>query len=186
MALTSNTVLLLGRTDRDPARSVSLFERLVYRVDPDLVVTSATTGERFMAGGYYLMRGVATVSVALAGLAIVLAMLGLYGLLSQVVSRRTREIGIRVALGAGANHVRWLVVQDGLKPVFWGLAAGLFAGTSARMIVRALEPQASIPMIDPLAGAIAVVTLVAAGIIASYVPARRASMVDPNIALRHL
>jgi putative ABC transport system permease protein len=179
-------VAIVGRTSGDPATAVPLFERLVHRVDPTLAVASAATGERLMGAAYIALRGLAALAVALAMLATGLAMTGLYGVLSHIVSRRTREIGIRVALGAEIAHVRTLVVREGLQPVLWGLAAGLLAGTGVRFVIRAVENLPSMTVVDPIAIAVAAVTLVAAGTAASYLPARRASNVDPNVALRHL
>lgn len=186
VAATSSTILLVARTSGDPQTLLPLFERLAHRANPDLYVTFASTGSRLVGSLYLLLRGLALLAVGLAVLATTLAMVGLYGVLSHIVSRRTREIGIRVALGAETADVRSLVVRDGLRPVIWGLAFGLFAGTGARILMRFVEKEPSIARIDLLASAVAIVVLLVAGLAASYAPARRASNVDPNVALRHL
>jgi putative ABC transport system permease protein len=110
----------------------------------------------------------------------------LYGVLSHLVARRSREIGLRLALGAEPNRVRRMIIGEGLRPVVWGLSVGLIVGTGARVVFRATGLASNISAIDPLAFGVAAVTLVTAGFLACYLPARRASEVDPNVALRDL
>jgi predicted permease len=180
------TVIILGRTAGDPAPMARTFAGILRQADPDLAVRFASTGETAMMPAYFILRAAARLSGGLSILAITLAMLGLYGVLSHLVARRTREIGLRLALGADPRHMRRMIVGEGLRPVVWGLGFGLLVGIGARLVLRATSTELSISPIDPLAFAVAAVTLLTAGLFASYFPARRASSVDPNVALRDL
>jgi ABC-type antimicrobial peptide transport system permease subunit len=124
-----------------------------------------------------------TLITAFAGFALVLAALGLYGLVAYWVDQRTREIGIRVALGAGAGRVTWLVLRQSLA---WALA-GMAAGTAGALAIgRVLSASLfGIGAHDPPTFAVVVLILLSVSAIASILPARRATTVDPTIALRH-
>jgi putative ABC transport system permease protein len=182
----AQTAIIVGRTSGDPAPMARTFAGMARQADRDLAVQFASTGLMAMAPGYVVLRGVATLAGGLSILAVTLAMLGLYGVLSHIVGRRTREIGLRLALGAEASGVRRMIVGEGLRPVVWGLAFGLLVGVGARLVLRATSTAPAISAVDPLAFAVAAVTLAAAGLFACYLPARRASKVDPNVALRDL
>jgi putative ABC transport system permease protein len=182
----SANVIIVGRTAGDPSRMAGTFAAIARRVNPDLAVEFASSGEVAMAGRYVVVRMVANLSGGLSILAVTLAMLGLYGVLSHLVGRRTREIGVRLALGADPVRLRWMIVVEGLRPVLWGTGVGLAAGIAARVILRSADAARNISAIDPAAFAAAAVTLVAAGLGACYLPARRASMVHPNVALHDL
>jgi ABC-type antimicrobial peptide transport system permease subunit len=131
------------------------------------------------------LRAAGIVAVSLGALTLLLAMVGLYGVQSQVVASRTREIGVRMSLGATAAQVRAMVLKDGYKPVFQGLAIGLFIGLAGRAIVRAYL-DVNVDIVDPWMLLVVPVPLLLAAFCACYLPARRASRVDPNVALRHL
>jgi hypothetical protein len=176
-------LVVVARAATDPAPVVPTLRRIVSQADPDLALTSAGTGPLMLAGLYALVRIVAALSASLAALAMLLSMAGLYGVLTHLISRRTREMGIRVALGADAGRIRRLVIGDGLRPVMAGLGLGLLLGVLARLAIRALYRVPLGPM-DALAMATALVPLIASALVASYLPARRASNVAPNVALR--
>jgi ABC-type antimicrobial peptide transport system permease subunit len=116
-------------------------------------------------------------------LALVLACVGLYGVLSYAVARRTNEIGVRLALGAQSRDVLWLVFREVLLLVGIGIITGLVAASAvtrtAESLLYGLQPN------DPLTLVLATMTLLAVAVLAGYLPARRASKVDPMIALRH-
>jgi ABC-type antimicrobial peptide transport system permease subunit len=138
-----------------------------------------------MAPEYMVLRGAGIGSLSLGALTLVLAMLGLFGIQTHMVERRTREIGVRMSLGATAAQVRSMVLKDGYKPVLQGLAIGLFIGVAGRTIVRSYL-DVKVDIIDPWMLLVVPVPLLLAAFCACYLPARRASKVDPNVALRHL
>ncbi|HKW00221.1 MAG TPA: FtsX-like permease family protein, partial [Vicinamibacterales bacterium] len=176
-------LVVVAKAAKDPAPVVTTLERVVSQADPDLALTRAGTGTLVLAGLYALVRILAVLSAGLAALAMVLSMAGLYGVLTHVVARRTREIGVRMALGADVGRIRQLVIADGMRPVAAGLAIGLLLGILARLAIRAVYRIPLGPM-DALAMAVALAPLIAAALVASYLPARRASNVAPNVALR--
>ncbi len=120
---------------------------------------------------------------SLAGLALLLAAIGVYGVLSQSVRQRTREIGLRMALGAERSEVRRMIVQQGLRPVALGLVLGLAAAAAVTRLLGSL--LYGVEPLDPLTFAAVIVVLLASALLASYIPARRAAQVDPMTALRH-
>ncbi len=176
-------LVVVARAMRDPAPVVPTLRRIVSQADPDLALTSVGTGPLVLAGLYALVRILAALAASLAALAMVLSMAGLYGVLTHLMARRTREIGVRVALGADPGRIRRLVIADGMRPVAVGLALGLLLGVLARFAIRAVYRVPLGPM-DALAMAVALVPLIASALLASYLPARRASSVAPNVALR--
>ncbi len=128
-------------------------------------------------------RLIATLSEYFGALGAVLAGIGLYGLLAYTVTRRTNEIGIRMALGATSRGVSWLVLRDVLAMVAAGLAAGALLILWARPLAARLLPELNLQNAVPLA--IGAAAMAAVAILASYVPVRRAARVDPMVALRH-
>jgi putative ABC transport system permease protein len=169
----------------DPRAAAGVLRTVIRTVDPELAVTSNGQGAVVLAGPYVLMRIVAGLASALGALALVLAMAGLYGVLSHVVARRTREIGIRIAIGAHRSRIFELILRDGLRPVVKGLVLGLGAGVLFRIALRATVATGISP-IDPLVFALVPIPFLIAALIACYLPAARASRVDPNVALRDL
>jgi putative ABC transport system permease protein len=128
-------------------------------------------------------RFVAYLASALAGIALLLACVGIAGVTSYSVAQRTNEIGLRMALGASANNVLKMIVDRNLAPVAAGLAFGLAFSLALTPLLESLlfgvRPQ------DPLTLAVVAVIVAATGVAACYVPARRATHVDPMVALRH-
>ena len=124
-----------------------------------------------------------TLLTIFAGLAVALASIGLYGVMSYSVAQRTREIGVRVALGATRRDVLRLVLGDGLKMVAAGLAAGLLLAFAATRLVAGF--LYGVGATDPLTFAFVPLLLAAVALAAGYQPARRATKVDPMDALRY-
>ncbi len=157
--------------------------RAVLRdLNPNLPVTSAMPLEQVTAITFVPQRMAAAVAGSLGVVVLLLAAIGIYGVTSYAVQRRTREIGIRMALGAGGTHVLRLVVRQGIVLTAAGLGLGLAAGAAAAQGLRGLIFGVS--ALDPIAFGGAALVFAAVSLAASYVPARRATRVDPMIALR--
>jgi ABC-type antimicrobial peptide transport system permease subunit len=118
----------------------------------------------------------------ISALAVILGAVGLYGVLSYVVAERTREIGVRMALGATASAVRRMVVSQGAKVVLAGAVVGVAAALASTRILDALLYKVS--AVDPVVFVVMSIAMIGIGMLASYVPARRASRVDPIESLR--
>ena len=179
------TATITLRTASDPSSLIDPLKRIITRVDPDLAVLDAAPASALGSARSLVLKVGAAASGLLGWLSLVLAMAGLYGVLSELVLRRTREIGIRMALGADARRLLRMVLIDGAMPVIAGLAIGLGCGVILRLGFRPLFIR-MLPAFDPLMVAVVPAAFVMASLIAAYFPARRAARVDPNIALRHL
>jgi predicted permease len=153
------------------------------RVDPGLTPFRVTTLERQTQDSFARERLLALLTSYFGGFAVLLACIGLYGLMSYGVTQRTAEMGLRLALGAPPSAVRWLVVRESAWTVMAGAAIGL-AGVFA--VVRLVQSQLfGVQPTDPLAVGGATALLLALATTAAYLPARRASRIDPLTALRH-
>jgi ABC-type antimicrobial peptide transport system permease subunit len=177
-------VTFVARTDGDPASVAPALRLAIRRADPDLGLYQAGAARPLLAPGFVMLRIVATLTLALGGLALVLSMGGLYGVLSQFVSQRTREMGLRLALGATAADVARVALRQGARPVVTGLILGLVFGTLIRAGIRAFSIPVDI--VDGAALVLIPIPVLIAAAAACYLPARRASRVDPNVALRDL
>ena len=159
----------------------------LLRVDSTLPAFDVHTLTEEMNAALIQEHLIATLSSLFGGLALLLASVGLYGLLAFGVVQRTAEMGIRMAVGAGRGNVIWMIMREALLLVGLGVSIGVPA---ALAVARLLSSQVSgllfgVSATDPATIAIAVCFLVAAGLISSYLPARRASRVDPILALRN-
>jgi len=171
------------RTASDPSSLIEPLKRVITRVDPDLAVLDAAPASALGGARSLVLKVGAAASALLGWLSLVLAMGGLYGVLSELVLRRTREIGIRMALGADAHRLVRMVLIDGARPVIVGLAIGLGCGVILRLGFRPLFIR-MLPAFDPLIVVLVPAAFIVASLIAAYFPARRAARVDPNVALR--
>jgi putative ABC transport system permease protein len=171
------------RSTGDAAPLVKSLRDLVQATAPDAAVTQSLTGSDLVAQDTLFFQVVAVIASVLGTMALVVASVGLYGILSFLVASRSREIGIRMAIGASAQVIGRQILTEGLSPVILGLVVGLGLGTLIRLGMRPLF-QRMVPAMD-LAVLIAVPLLfLTAGAVACYLPARRAARVDPNVALR--
>ena len=175
-------VMILARGP-DAAAAVATLRSAVRQVDPALAVSAAGTADVLLAGPLFLLRVIALLAAWLGALALVLAMAGLFGVLSHVVERRTREIGIRLAVGAARRDVVNMVLLDGLRPVGKGLVLGLVIGLGVRIAIRG-QVFTTIAAWDPVEFTVLPAIFACAALLACWLPAMRASRVDPNVALR--
>lgn len=180
--MTRRIFTVVARTTGDPATMVGAVRAAIRSVEPDQPITEMGT-MRDVIGDAVAAPRVLTMLVAMFGVvALLLAAIGVYGVVAYVVGQRTNEIGIRLALGAKSTDiVRW-TLQTGLRPAIVGLVAG---GAGALMLSRLLGTQLyDVSPTDPVVfGSVAIVLIVMA-VLASGVPARRAARVDPAVALR--
>ncbi len=170
------------RTARQPEQAFSSIRRVVNDLDPNLPLYQMKTIEAQMEDSLITERLVATLSTGFGILATLLAAIGLYGVMAYLVAQRTREIGVRMALGAASGDVVWLVMKDVLILAGIGIAVGLPAALALTRVVKSqlygIQPNDTLTIVASTLG-IACVAL-----LAGYVPARKASRVDPMRALR--
>jgi putative ABC transport system permease protein len=176
----SNTVII--RTDKEPRALLAALRNEVRMLDPHLPASGKPLEER-LAMPLLPVRVAASLLGSFGLLALALAAVGIYGVMSYAVSRRTREIGIRMALGAQASHVLRLTIRQGMTPVLLGVAIGLTAALGLTQLAKSMLYGVSAA--DPLTYAGVAALLTAVALLACYVPARRAAKVDPLVALRY-
>jgi predicted permease len=157
--------------------------QIAQRVDPNLPIFEMKTMTSVVDESLFLERMVAALSVAFGALATLLAAIGLYGVMSYTVARRTREIGIRMALGAERGSVMWLVLREVALMVALGVAIGLPLAIALSRLVQ--SQLFALSAHDPVALAAAAALLAIVALVAGYLPARRATRVDPMLALRY-
>jgi predicted permease len=170
------------RTRGDVAGLSQSVRAVLGGIDAAVPLRAVRTGDEQIDSDIVTDRLVATLASLFGGLALLLAAIGLYAVIAYFVARRTREIGIRLALGAGRPGVLWLVMKDGLMLVGLGTAIGLGAAFGLSRLVRSL--LFGLEAHDPAAAGTGVLVLIAAAAFAVLVPARRAMAVEPSLALR--
>jgi predicted permease len=177
----SDTAVLYVRAARDPAAIIEPVRRVIHQNDPRIPVQNAQVVKDVISQSLWAVNLAAGLLGVFGLLALVLACVGLYGVMSYSVGQRTREIGLRMALGAGRRDVLGLVLRQGLTLVGAGVVLGVAGAFAASRLVRTLLFQSPS---DPLSFIGASAALIGVAVLASLVPARRASRVDPVITLR--
>jgi len=172
------------RTTTDPASVASSVRRAVHDLDSQLPITALVSMDGIIAESPAIMvrRYPAYLVGAFALLALVLAVMGLYGLLAYVVAQRTRELGIRLALGAKRSDVLWPVVVNGFRLALVGITIGVLGSMLVGRALAALLFQVRALDVGVIAGVATL--LLAVAVLASYIPARRAASIEPMQALR--
>ncbi len=170
------------RTRGDPARAIPATTRIVHAVDPNAGIDSIIPVERLVSSSVARARFYAILCAVFAMVAALLAAVGVYGVLAYGVTRRTHEIGVRMALGAQRWQVLTLVLREGLVLAAIGIGAGLVAAAAGTRMLRGL--LFGVTPLDAATFAAVPLLFVAATMLASYLPARRATRVESVIALR--
>ncbi|HEV2382019.1 MAG TPA: ABC transporter permease [Terriglobia bacterium] len=174
---------VIVRTGTDTAQMAAPIQAAVASVDPGQPVSDLKTMDEYVAGSLKPQRIAASLLGTFSGLALFLAALGLYGVISYSVSRRTQEIGVRMALGAQGGQVWGMVIRQGLSLALTGILAGALA---ALFVARLLTSQLyEVRSFDPSTFVLTSLALLAVALLACYIPARRATKVDPIVALRY-
>lgn len=171
------------RSKRPPEVVAAELAALARRMDPNLLVFDVMSIERHLGVALLPVRLASTVLMAMGAMALLIAGVGLFGLMAYDASQRRREIGLRMALGASRRAVVGLVLRDGLGMVAIGVALGAAAAAVLARLVRGL--LYGVPPLDPLTYSAIALVLAATGLAACGLPARQASLVDPMLVLRH-
>src|SRR5580704_12675501 len=181
----STFLTYMVRTAADPAAFVGSAQAALHQMDPQLPLIQPQTMEHFTSETQtvFLRRYPSYLIGSFAGLALILAMIGLYGLISFTVVQRTREIGIRMALGAQQGDILEMVMRQGIRAVLVGVAVGVVAALALTRLMASL--LFGVKPTDAMTFAGVAVLLMCVAAAASYIPARRAMRTDPLEALRH-
>ena len=180
--LNSPTLGVEVRSASDPARLGEIVRREIQAVDPNLPVFGIRTFSSMVSDSMMPHRFSAQLMGAFALLALILAAVGIYGMLAYRVGQRTREIGVRMALGAKAGSVVRLVIAEGMQPI----AAGMAIGLAGSLVLGRLLAQLvyGVSTSDPLVLAAVAFFLLLVALFASFIPAWQATRIDPMLALR--
>ena len=178
--LTMDVVL---RTVQDPAAVAASARNTIHSIDPDLPLANLKPLAEIVSDSMTQPRFVMLLIAAFGGLALLLAMVGMYGVISYSVAQRTQEIGIRVALGAQRRSIFGMIVGLGARLAALGIAIGLAAALAATRVMGSF--LYGVTATDPLTFAIVSVLLLGLTLLACYIPARRAMKVDPMVALHY-
>jgi ABC-type lipoprotein release transport system permease subunit len=173
---------MLVRVTGDPQTMLPVLRREIAALDPNVPISEDVPLTQQVNAVYKSVMLTSGVLTSSAVIAFFLSMIGLYGMLAFAVSQRTREIGVRIALGAQTADVLKLVVGQGLRLAFAGMAIGLLAALAATRVMKSLLYGVSAT--DPLTFIVIALLLTFVALLACWIPARRATKVDPIVALR--
>jgi ABC-type antimicrobial peptide transport system permease subunit len=171
------------QTADDPMLVVPALRSVLSTIDPDLALSDIKSLDAVVAGSLAPRRFNTLLLGFFAGLALLLAMAGIYGVLSYSVARRTSEIGVRVALGASRCTVMVLIISQGMRPVMAGVAVGLVGAFALSRLLSGM--LFGVTAADALTYASVALLAILTSLAACYVPARRALRVDPTVVLRY-
>jgi putative ABC transport system permease protein len=174
---------IAARTQGDSASTAQALKQEIWKVDSQLPVTKVETMSNVAASSFAARRFNMSLLSVFAGLALVLAAIGIYGVMSNAVTQRTQEIGIRLALGARTIDVLKLIIRNGLTLVLIGVAIGLAGAFALTRLMTTL--LFGVTPTDGLTIGIVSAVLIFVALLACFIPARRATKVDPLVALRY-
>ncbi|HKQ79003.1 MAG TPA: ABC transporter permease [Blastocatellia bacterium] len=180
------------RTQGDPNRLVNRIQKEIWSLDKDQAVYQVQTMERMVGASIGARRFAMLLLSLFAGLALALATIGIYGVMSYLVTQRTHEIGVRMALGAGGPDVLRLIIRQGMQPALLGVLIGLAGAFALTRLMGSLLFGVNatqgllfgLSATDPMTYAVIALLLTSVAALACYIPARRATKVDPMLALR--
>jgi len=179
----SGPMTIVVRTAQEPAALASALRAEVWKLDPNLPIAAVRTMREIVSLTVAERRFQMMLTLLFAAVALLLGGLGVYGVVSYSIAHRTRDIGLRMALGAlKADVMRW-VFAAGMRPVFIGLAIGLVSAIAIASTLRRVLFE--VTPADPISLGVVVLVLLATSALACYLPARRAAAMDPIVALRH-
>jgi putative ABC transport system permease protein len=181
LAGSASWMVMVVRTESDPLGYVGAIKETLHRIDPDQPIASIKPMTAYLAQSIAQRRFNMLLLAVFAGLALLLAAVGIYGVISYSVAQRQREVGIRMALGAQPADVI-LIVRQGMRPAFLGLVAGILAAIALTRFMASLLFEVS--ALDPLVFGLVGVVLMLVAAVACFIPARRALHLDPAITLR--
>jgi hypothetical protein len=176
-------ITITARTATRVPATLAALQEAVRKAEPDLTVDLVGDG-RLLSGLFEIVKSAGRGVLYLGVFTLLLSMVGLFGVQSHVVVYRTREIGVRMSLGASARQIKAMVLRDGARPVADGLILGLWGGVAARILIRSYT-DLDVTVLDPWMLAVAPVPIVLSAVFACYWPAARAARVDPTTALRN-
>ena len=170
------------RADGSPEALLPSLRRKIQDIDPELALANVKTMDEWLSLNAAQPRLNAVLLGTFAAVALLIASIGIYGVLAYSVNQRTREIGLRMALGVKPGTILHLIVGEGMKVVLVGIGIGLLGGLGLGRAVSSLV--FGVPIRDPLTFAIVAAILAVVGLAACAIPASRAARVDPIVALR--
>jgi putative ABC transport system permease protein len=178
------TYTLLARTEADPQQLLPAFGRVAQRVDASLPVVGAPLYTMISMDPFFVVSRVGGLLASIVGaLGLLLACMGVYGMVSYTVAQRTHEIGIRMALGARGTQVLKLIAHEGLRPILAGMLIGIVASTGVSRLLAAM--LFGLNLLDAFSFFGVSLLLGGVALVATLLPARRATRVDPMVALRY-
>jgi putative ABC transport system permease protein len=176
-------MMMVARTQSDPAAMTQAVKEQIWKIDPQLPVTRVQTMEEVAGASFAARRLNMSLLAVFATLALVLAAVGVYGVMSYAVTQRTQEIGIRMALGARAQDVLKLMIRNGMSLTLFGVAIGLVSAFALTRLMTTL--LFGVTPTDKVTFLAVSIVLIVVALLACYIPARRATKVDPLVALRY-
>jgi putative ABC transport system permease protein len=178
-----NGVTLVARTQGDPLQLVEPVRKAVMQIDPDLPISGVQTLQAIRDQQSFMRRLMTTIMGLFALAALLLSVLGLYGVIAYSVSRRTNEIGIRMAMGACVSDILRLVLTHGGKLILIGTGMGLIGAFAITRLMNSILFEVTAK--DPITFSLVTIILASATLLACYIPARRATRINPMEALRY-
>jgi putative ABC transport system permease protein len=174
---------IIVRTDPPPTSVLPTVRQKVHDLDPGLPMSSVRTMDEWVSNNAAQPRLNAILLAVFAGVAMLIAAIGIYGVLAYSVNQRTREIGLRMALGAPRGRVLRLIIREGMVVGAIGIGAGLVGALALSRVLASLVFD--VPVRDPLTYLVVAIALAIVALAACVIPARKASRVDPMVALRY-